>query len=589
MARKKKLLWQLYTSFLMLTFTSLAAAVWYSSHSLKQFFLDQTKMNLEARAYLFEKQILEHIDPLDEKDIDSFCKKIGRETSTRITVILPSGQVVGDSDKDPGAMDNHVDRPEFIAALGGNNNIFIRYSRTLDKDMMYIALPVKKDGNIVAVIRTAIPVDAIDDALKKIQIKIAFGGLIIAVLAAIISLVITRRVTLPIKQIKRWAESVANGDFQFKPAVIESEEISVLSDAMNHMSTELRERLSSLMQQRNEIEAVLSSMVEGVIAVDMDEHFIKMNAAAAAMFGCNPSGIHGRGIQEVIRNTELQRFITQVLNSHKLVEKDIMIYSDGEKYLNGHGTLLLDAKKTQIGALIVLNDVTHIRKLENIRQEFAANVSHEIKTPITAIKGFVETLRDGALKDPENADRFLKIIEKHVTRLEAIIDDLLSLSRIEKNSGKEGIDLTEGRIKDVIEKAVYDSKFIADSKKIKIERNCDDNIRAKFNAPLLEQAVVNLLENAIKYSDEQTEINIKVNQTEDETIINVIDHGIGIEKKHLPRLFERFYRVDNGRSRDSGGTGLGLAIVKHIVLAHGGRISVESTPKKGSSFVIHLP
>jgi two-component system, OmpR family, phosphate regulon sensor histidine kinase PhoR len=253
------------------------------------------------------------------------------------------------------------------------------------------------------------------------------------------------------------------------------------------------------------------------------------------------------------------------------------------------GTPLRDGEGKRTGSLIVLNDVTRLRKLENIRRDFVANVSHELKTPITAIKGFVDTLKDGAAKNLDDAERFLAIIQKHVDRLENIVEDLLSLSRIEKEGEREESELEERAIGEVLAGAIQVCDVKAREKGIGIELICDREVRAEINPTLLEQAVVNLLDNAIKYSDPGKKVEVEALETEAEVLIHVRDHGCGIEKKHLDRLFERFYRVDQARSRKLGGTGLGLAIVKHIAQAHGGSVSVESQPGQGSTFTIHLP
>ncbi len=589
MPKKKRLFWQLYPSYLLITLISLLAVTWYASKSLRHFFLEQTASDLETRALLLENQILEYLHPLDKEGVDLLCKKLGKQASTRITIMLPSGKVVGDSEEDPARMDNHADRPEFIQALTGPSGTSTRYSRTLKKNMMYVGVAVKKNNQTLAVVRTSIPVNAMDVALEDIRIKIALGGLIIAVLAAILSLLVSRRVTRPIEQIKTWAESIGRGEFRFRPPVAESEEIAALSDTMNHMAVELRDRIDTVIRQRNETEAMLSSMVEGVLAVDMEERVISLNHAAAEILGCNQTEAQGRSIHEVVRSTVLHHFVTDTLSSQEPVEKEIVLSYDGDRVLNGHGTLLRDAEGGQVGALIVLNDVTHIRKLEKIRRDFVANVSHEIKTPITAIKGFVETLRDGALENPEDAQRFLTIISKHVDRLEAIIEDLLRLSRIEREAEREEVVLVEGKVKDLLQTAIQVCEVKAVAKKVRIELSCEKDIVAKIDAVLLEQALANLLDNAIKYSNEGSVIQVEATQKESEIIISVSDHGCGIEKEHLPRLFERFYRADKARSRQLGGTGLGLAIVKHIAQAHGGHVSVESTHGKGSTFAIHLP
>jgi len=502
--KKKRLLWQLYPSYILVTIISLITATWYTSASLKDFFLEQTASDLKIRARFFEKQVLKYLDPIDEKAVDGLCKKIGETTATRITIILPSGKVVGDSEKDPADMDNHVDRMEFIDALNGPSGKSIRHSRTLEKYMMYVGIPVKKKNRILAVVRTSVPVNDLDLVLNNIKIKIAFGGLITALFAAVLSLFVSRSITRPIERIKIWAESITRGEILLRPQVTESEEIGALAESLNRMAVELREHIETVRRQRNEIEAMLSSMVEGVIAVDMGERVLSMNHAAAEMFGCNFAEVQGRSIQEVVRNTVLQQFVKKVLSSQEAVEKEIFLSSSGsELFLNGHGTLLRDAEGKQIGALIVLNDVTRLLRLEKIRREFVANVSHEIKTPITAIKGFVETLRDGAVKNPEYAERFLEIIDKHVKRLEAIINDLLRLSKIERKAGAEEVVLKEGRLKEVLETAIQVCEVNAMAKKIDVKLSCSEDIVANFDPSLLEQAFVNLIDNAIKYSGEK--------------------------------------------------------------------------------------
>ncbi len=589
MAVKKKLFWQLFPSYLLITIISLVAVAWYTSSAIRDFYIDQSVSGLEARTRLFEGQISEHMNPLDVKAIDLLAKKAGKHSSTRFTVILPSGIVTGDSDEDPAAMDNHADRTEFLGALKGNRGASLRHSITLDKDFMYVAVPMKEGSQNIAVIRASIPISAVDNTLKSIQFKVLLAGLVMALFSAILSLVVSRRITRPIGQIRKWAESIAKGDFKPKPPGHSAEEIEGLSESLSRMAEEIRRRIEEISRQRNEMNAVFSSMTEGVIAFDMEEHVLGMNQAAAGILKCDRNAARGRNIQEVVRNTALHKFVGDTLLARDSIEEDIPTTSDGEGLLNGHGTILRDERGQQIGALVVLNDVTRLRRLENIRRDFVSNVSHEIKTPITAIKGFVETLRDGAVKDPEDATRFLGIIEKHVDRLAAIIEDLLNLSKIEQTSEKTGISLIESQLCDILQNALQVCHVAVADKKIEIDTSCSESIKANVDPTLLEQAIVNLLDNAVKYSDEGGTVRLKVSKEKGFVVIAVQDQGCGISQKHLPRLFERFYRVDKARSRQLGGTGLGLAIVKHIVQAHGGDITVESTPGKGSIFSIRVP
>jgi two-component system, OmpR family, phosphate regulon sensor histidine kinase PhoR len=589
MAGKRRLVWHLYPSYLFIILISIVVVTWYSSIEARRFFLEQAETDLKARAELFEGQIISCLDPLDKDKIDLLCKEAGHRASTRITIILPSGEVAGDSDSDPKTMENHADRIEFREALTGNAGMSIRTSRTMAKDFMYLGIPVRKGDNLLAVVRTSIPVDVIDTVIAAMQAKIMLCGLIMAFLCAIVSLFVSRRISRPIEKLKEGSEYFIRGDFNYRLPASNIEEIGMLYDSMKDMARQLHARIDTITQQRTEMEAILSSMIEGVIAVDTEERIIIMNNAAAKMFGCDLSSVQGRSIQEAVRNSHLQHFIAETLTGQKPVETEIVLPSDEDRYLFGHGTLIRDMEGKRAGALFVLNDITRIRRLENIRKDFVANVSHEIKTPITAIKGFVEILRDESAKEEHDVKRFLEIIARHVTRLEAIIDDLLKLSRIEKDAETDGIQLTDSGVRDVIESAIQSCKPLADSKGIAVSLACDEALTANISPPLLEQAVVNLLDNAIKYSDETRPVTVEAKDDEKEILIHVIDNGRGIEQEHLPRIFERFYRVDKARSRRLGGTGLGLAIVKHIIQAHGGHVSVTSTPGKGSTFTIHLP
>ena len=324
------------------------------------------------------------------------------------------------------------------------------------------------------------------------------------------------------------------------------------------MAAQLDERIRTIVAQRNEQQAVLSSMIEGVIAVSADGKVMSLNNAAAKMLQETVENAEGRTVEEVIRNTELQQFVRQALDSEEPAEEQIVLHenSQSEQYLQTHGTRLTDDHGQKIGALIVINDMTHIRRLEQVRRDFVANVSHELKTPVTSIKGFIETLLDGAMNRPEDSRRFLEIIARQTDRLNLIIDDLLTLSRIEQQSDLQ-VAVEAVNLHDVLTAAVSLCEIKATQKNMSIQIECDKTMTAQANASLLEQAVVNLVDNAIKYSDPGGDVRLEVVRNEKEIQIQVHDHGCGIAKEHLPRLFERFYRVDKARSRKLGGTGSG--------------------------------
>ncbi len=588
--RRRRLVAQLFPSYLIIALLALLAVTWYVSQAWRGAFLEQTAADLKIRADLVIPQFQKLLSPLEAEAVDRLCKELGKLSGTRLTVILPSGRVVGDSSKSPAQMDNHGDRPEIRQALKGKIGISTRHSYTEETSMMYVAAPVLDQGRVTAVVRASLTVAFIDRILDAMYVKIALGGMGAALLAALLSLVVARRLSRPLEDMKQAAQRFAEGDLRAKVPVPPSDELASLAEALNYMAEQLDQRLRTVNRQRREQEAVLASMVEGVLAVDQQERLITLNQAGARLLGVDPEAARERPLPEVVRHPDLQNFVIQALASPRQVDGEIILReSGGDRLIQLRGTTLRDPQGKGFGALIVLNDVTRLRRLEQARRDFAANVSHELKTPITSIKGFVETLLDGAMQEPENALSFLQIIARHADRLNEIIDDLLSLSRIEQDSEQGKIALSSGGLKAVLDNAVQVCRERAAAKDIEINLTCPDDLAAAISAPLLLQAVVNLIDNAVKYSQPARPVQVEARRETGEVVILVRDQGPGIAPEHLPRLFERFYRVDPGRSRKVGGTGLGLAIVKHIAQAHGGYVTLESAPGAGSTFLIHLP
>lgn len=379
------------------------------------------------------------------------------------------------------------------------------------------------------------------------------------------------------------------GQLDARATVDQDEDYLDLASHLNPLMNQLQRTVSRLESRIAEQDAVLNSMVEGVLAVDMTGRVISINPAAGGLLSADPESVVGRPLQEVFRNADLARFVTSVLSGYRIAEADIVLRSGQELLLQARGTTLRNPVGQGIGAVLVLNDVTRLRQLENMRRDFAANVSHELRTPITAIKGFVETLLDGALHQVSDSERFLRIVARQTDRLNDIIEDLMALSKIEREGETGEIKLESCSLRGVLDSVAADCAQKAEDRDVKIELECPRDLQAKINPPLLRQAVLNLIDNAIKFSEPGSNVALWGAKNGENVIIGVRDQGCGIAAEHLPRIFERFYRADKARSRKLGGTGLGLAIVKHIVSAHRGQISVDSQIGRGSEFTIHIP
>jgi two-component system phosphate regulon sensor histidine kinase PhoR len=584
-----RLLWQVFLVHLAILVALIASLEWYGSHSAREFYTDRKQAELETVAKLSQTRILDLLDRQAYTELRTACADLAGSVSLRITVILPSGEVVADTSENPQQMDNHADRPEVQAALGGAIGRSTRFSHTVGEKLTYVAVPLRQDGKVGGVVRTAFPVQSLSHALRAVYVRIALVGLAAAVLAGVLSLLVAKKITRPLESLRQGAERFARGELKHRLPASGAQEITMLAQSLNHMATELDQRLETIVRQENEHQAVLASMVEGVLAVDPEGAILSLNEAGAQMLGVAAEQAHGRIVHEAIRHAGLLTFVEKALASSEPVEQDLEATGPDKHSLHAHGTVLHDGQQRKIGALIVLHDVTRLRHLEKIRRDFVANVSHELKTPITSIKGFVETLLHEQLENKDNSLRFLGIILRQVNRLDAIIGDLLMLSRLERGSEEQTIQLQSEPLAEVLRAAVEMCEKKAADKSMRLDLDCPADLQASINAPLLEQAVTNLIDNAIKYSEAGAAVRIAAAREGDAAVIRVQDHGCGIEAVHLPRLFERFYRVDRARSRELGGTGLGLAIVKHIVAAHRGSIRVESAVGQGSTFVISLP
>jgi len=586
---KRSLLWQLYPVYLLIIVIALFTITWYLSYLLTDFYHNRVAEDLQARANLIKEQFHQKLNVEDFEGMDALSKELGASSSTRITIILPNGKVVADSDENPADMEDHSNRPEFKDAFEKGIGKSMRFSKTLGKSMMYLALPIKAKGKILAVVRTSVPVVAINEKLSDFINKIILSAIIVAICAAVITLIVSRRISEPIQQMKETAQRFALGKLELRVPLPKQAELTELAQALNEMAQQLQDRIHTITQQRNELKAVLSSMVEGVVAVDSNGHIVNINEAAAKFLSTGIEKVQGCTIGEVIRNIEFLEFVQGILSEESPSQTDIVLSGQEERIVRLDGASLTDSQGNKSGAVIVISDMTRMRRLEDVRRDFVANVSHELRTPITSIKGFVETLMGGDIRMPEEAERFLQIIAKQSDRLNAIVEDLLSLSRLEESSEKRKITFEKVSIKKVLNSVIDMSMIKAEVKDITIELDCDESIEVKINTNLLEQAILNLIDNAIKYSEPGFKVQVRAYRTNNMVVISVRDYGCGIPKKHQSRIFERFYVVDKSRSRKLGGTGLGLSIVKHIAEVHSGKVTIESSPGVGSTFFLHLP
>lgn len=416
-----------------------------------------------------------------------------------------------------------------------------------------------------------------------------------AVVTCILLFFHIRSVTQAIKEIQRGAVSLAAGDFTIRVPQSGIPDIDVVVGSLNTMAQKLSDKLSAIEKHEQEREAILAGMGEGLIALDDSKRIIEINEAAGKLLGIDIEKARGQLYSASVRSSAIGKVIDTAISSGQKITKEVEIadsLSQDLRYIRISGNIIKKSGQLGAKAVFVMSDITRLRRLETVRKDFVANVSHELKTPITSIKGFVETLLNSPSANEEERKRFLQIIEKHANRLTSIIDDLLTLARLEEQEGektqrpltRENVDINE-----IVSSAIEFCGPRAHSKEILVDHSPKRSVTATVNRSLIEQAVINILDNAIKYTEPNTTVSLKAEEKQSSVRIMVSDQGPGISPEHKDRIFERFYRVDKARSRGEGGTGLGLAIVKHIAAVHGGQVGVETTPGSGATFWLEIP
>ena len=509
------------------------------------------------------------------EELDTLTKKIGGRINTRITVIDLEGTVLADSERDPKSMENHKTRPEVIQALKNSFGTSLRFSTTVEEEMLYMALPIQTNGTILGVLRVSLFLTSINSLLNDLKMSIIYIAIVIIVICLLGAGFFSRSLSRPIRQLVSFSHRVASGDFSVRASLKNNGELKELADSLNHMTEQMKTLFTELSSQKEELDSIISSLPEGLLLLDEKGRILLSNESFDKIV--RQDLVKGRFYWEVIRETMFGELVRKVVEKKR--------NSDEEVVLNGKifscSATLLESRKEII---VVLHDITQAKNLEKMKKDFVVNMSHELRTPLTAIKGFVETLEEEINGKEQH---YVEVIKRHTDRLINIVGDLLSLSELE-GKGTE-LEIEEVKVKNLIKDIVRIFEPKLREKNLALRLEVDNNLPSIKADPFkLEQMFINLIDNAIKYTD-KGKIRISVKKTEKKIRIEIEDTGIGVSEEQLPRIFERFYVVDKSRSKKLGGTGLGLSIVKHIVLLHNGSIDVESSPGSGTKFSITLP
>ena len=565
----------------------------YLTRALEAFAVDTLEARLASIGRLLHDEaralVMRDASPAEFR---AFALRGSRPTGSRITVIAADGRVLGDSEvtvDDLPRVENHGTRPEVLAAFAGGVGRDRRASATIGASLLYVALPIGDGGRVIGVIRLALPVAAVTSSYAAIHRVMLAGGLVALAVAFGIGLFVARRVTKPVVQMQAIARQMSEGDFTVRAPIRSPDEIGALGRALNGLAARLRDKVHDLGHEQAKATAILDGMIEGVIAVDGRDIILLMNERARSMFGLDATRGEGKPFLEVIRNTELHEAFREgrAAGEGSVSPRELRLASPVERRVQVNAVpLRLGA--SEVGVVMVLHDVTELRRLEQVRTEFVANVSHELRTPLTAIQGYLETLLTGALEEQENARRFLEIVFRHTERLGRLLNDLTDLSNIEL--GRVALKLAPTRLDEAVDAVLAIMSPKAKTGKVALRSQLPRDLPPVLaDRDRLVQILINLVDNAVKYTPEGGRVTVRVQEPADGWIeVDVLDTGIGIPPADLPRITERFYRVDKARSRELGGTGLGLAIVKHLVFAHGGQLRIESEPGRGTTVRVWL-
>ncbi len=584
-----RFLWKLYAGYaVVIVLTAFMVGVMVV-RGLERDLTRQIQSSLQSEALLLQEIARPYVDAPPDSAFQHRVWVLGSSADTRMTVIDADGRVLADSREDPSAMDNQRTRPEIVGALTKGVGVAKLFSSSLGGTAMYVAVPVLKDGAVAGYVRVAQPLLALEERRGAVRGMVLLGTALAVILALLIGFLLARSYTRPLVGMTAAARAVAAGDYNHPIRVDRKDEIGALAGALNAMTGQLKSQIDTITADRNVTFAILASMVEGVVAVDRDDVVVHVNSAAEAILGIDATSAQGRRIWEVTRVVEVSEALNDAMKEGRVrVSEARITKAQKDQVIQVIGSPLKNANGERVGAVVVLHDVSDLRQLEGVRRDFVANISHELKTPLAAIRGLVETLIDDQDMDPATHQRFIEKIHDQSMRLSNLVSDLLTLSRLESDQG--GIQLEGVDVREAVAESYRAQVHVAESKKVEIAaRVADSPIVVEGDGEALRELVDNLLSNAIKFTPEGGRVDLRLGVEGPNAVLTVEDTGIGIAPEDQGRIFERFYRVDKARSRQLGGTGLGLSIVKHVALSHGGNVSLRSAPGRGSTFRVQIP
>ncbi|MEC0230074.1 two-component system histidine kinase PnpS [Paenibacillus alba] len=522
-------------------------------------------------------------------------KRIKEATYERLTFVRADGKVLGDSDQQPEQMDNHLSRPEIAEAAAQGVGYTTRYSDTLKEKMLYAAIAVKNDSQVTTgFLRISMSLAQVDKSVRSLWYFLIIGLAILFLIAGLVSYRIAKGITHPIEKMTKVAQQITNMNYESRVPAYSNDEVGQLGQAINRMSESLQLQMARIQENERRLQGVMENMMSGIMMIDRDERITLLNPSAEYILGFSSQELLGKRYNEAKQQLDFTKLIQECIETREPIRDEMIFYYPAERILDIHLSPIAHEDEEWSGVLIVIHDITAVRRLERMRSEFVANVSHELKTPIAAVKGFAETLLAGALNDKETAVSFLQIIFDESERLNRLIGDILELSKIE--SKRIPMNFSPIYLPEFLERSLSVLRKEAEKKHIELTMQVDDDVYIEADEDRLRQIIINLLSNGISYTHEGGKVKVRVEPLDmnadgdyERLRLIVSDTGMGIPKKDLPRIFERFYRVDKARSRSSGGTGLGLSIVKHLVELHKGTIRVDSEVGIGTKFTIELP